>query len=1064
MANANDHMNSDILTRLEVNSRTTDDTLRHIDLSIDSLLSNGLDLSQSTLNAIIADAGPRSASNRSNNARTSTANDSSSSSFDSSDFDTRRGNYKHEVNKSFRSIIDEFTDQVESGFWEAFSGDPITKVCKESAANLEKQMREHGSEFGNKLGESLSNSGAFKELSNKLTRANTALGNGINTLFDNAASALSGGAVDTTAIKAAGGELLSSLVSLGPEAALAASALAAIEVASSILVSSFNDVMESAGEFNAALSNSIFATQNMSKEMLSNSLDRMSQDFNSYIESSYDVMKDATQEMLNAWDSSLEKITATQGYTKSDLQDLISNYAQRLRDEGLESVVSSADITTNLTKVLEAGLSGTVAEEFAYLATVLTEAVPTEDWFSYASTYASIAANAITSGASQSEAIEYANEQLKSFASNMLYASRELAGGFSTGLSNASSLLEDANKIATSAKTNNTTEISGALTSVSAIVGMVAPGLESSITDLITQLAVGGNSSTLTALRSLAGTGASNTSFLNALAQDPKEVLSTMFSNLSKLQKQSADNYMEVAEGLSDTFGVSIDALARVDFDYLAECINEMNTSSSSLDDNMQLLSSGETTSTAEQLRYQQINEYMIDEGLAYVLDNEVARSIQEHMWDEQIKDELIEATYGVELTGATLTLLQSLSNFVENIFGILNPFSWLGKAGDLINVAKTNNQIDADIKSLLEETKVGNGNTKSLYNLTTRGTDLNLTSSYIELLGKKANYGSGTTVGNTLKAISEGPLGLAASAVSAVASALNSQHTSSVASSPTSKYNWGTVSKSTSSLLSQYAGGRYNGGSAYATLTSDSSAQSKISSASKAKLQSYLDSMQSYVDDNKSYDEWVAAASGYGITDLDAALSDYDLTQSDTQAQFTQMQTSKASEYEYNLEQLQYQFYQDGITYLEETWPLYEETLTARHEEVVELLTNIIDNTVLIIEQLERSNKQLTQFYDSWVDYYVNHTAYTQETLSAYDVAAIKNAEKSETGDAVLALADALTSNIVDLKDPTVQTNVLLSQILIVAEAIMQQNNNTSTVSLPTALSALGLGVTSTT
>lgn len=105
---------------------------------------------------------------------------------------------------------------------------------------------------------------------------------------------------------------------------------------------------------------------------------------------------------------------------------------------------------------------------------------------------------------------------------------------------------------------------------------------------------------------------------------------------------------------------------------------------------------------------------------------------------------------------------------------------------------------------------------------------------------------------------------------------------------------------------------------------------------------------------------------------------------------------------------------------------------------------------------------KKESTFYNAWVDYYVNHTAYSKETLKAYDVAGIRNAERKENGDAVLALAKALTSNAVDLKDPAVQTNVLLSKILLVAEAIMQQNNTTGGLALGDNLAALVLGATS--
>ena len=89
---------------------------------------------------------------------------------------------------------------------------------------------------------------------------------------------------------------------------------------------------------------------------------------------------------------------------------------------------------------------------------------------------------------------------------------------------------------------------------------------------------------------------------------------------------------MEVAEGLSSIFGVSLEALARIDFNYLAQSISQMSVGTAALEENMELLASGQTTLTAEQLKNAQINKYMIDEGLSYVLDNEAARAIQQHM------------------------------------------------------------------------------------------------------------------------------------------------------------------------------------------------------------------------------------------------------------------------------------------------------------------------------------------------------------------------------------------------------------------------------------------------
>ena len=59
-------------------------------------------------------------------------------------------------------------------------------------------------------------------------------------------------------------------------------------------------------------------------------------------------------------------------------------------------------------------------------------------------------------------------------------------------------------------------------------------------------------------------------------------------------------------------------------------------------------------------------------------------------------------------------------------------------------------------------------------------------------------------------------------------------------------------------------------------------------------------------------------------------------------------------------------------------------------------------------------------------------------------------------------ALAEALTANVVNLKDPTVQTNAILAQILIVVQAIMNQNNNVAgATTLADSLQALATGLT---
>lgn len=447
--------------------------------------------------------------------------------------------------------------------------------------------------------------------------------------------------------------------------------------------------------------------------------ERVKADYDTIVKKPFELLAEAAETAYSTWDNVLKTVSATQGYDKAGVQSLWSNFAQRLKDENLDSVVSSADIMGNLESVLKQGLSGKVAEEFAYIATTLNNAIPTEDFFQYASTYASIAANAVKNGADQEEALKIANSELGSFASNLLYASRELSGGFSTKLTNAASLFEESTKIAMTSRTGDISNISGVLTSVAATVGAIAPDLADGIVSAVTSAAMGGNSPELTALRSLAGVGASNTAFLQELARNPQKIFSTLFSNLAGMQGMSKDNYMEVAEALSQVFGISMDAFARVDFDYLAKSIDSMQLNDKSLQQNMEALVSGQTTTNEEQLKMQQINQYMIDEGLAYVLDNEVARSIQQHMWDEQMKRELQATTYAVDIQGGALEFLQGIKDTADNIRNFLNPVSWFKKAGNMIMQTVKAEAMHQDLSTIVEQGKVGNGNTAVLKNLT---------------------------------------------------------------------------------------------------------------------------------------------------------------------------------------------------------------------------------------------------------------------------------------------------------------------------------------------------------
>lgn len=839
-----------------------------------------------------------------------------------------------------------------------------------------------------------------------------------------------GAAAAAGAIAEGGGALTAALgtaaAALGPIAVVAGVVVAGlwlVDKAFDQLAETVEPLAEGLSSIKDAFSDASKSATDNNKKYGELAKQRIQADVELYIKEPFRILQEAAQELYNAWDNSIRTINQTQGYSKEDLNKLIGNYATRLRSEGLSAVVSSADITTNLKQVLDAGLSGDVATEFAYEATKLSAAVPTQDWFGYASTYASVAAQQIEAGKSQSEAIAYASQQLESFASNVLYASRQISGGFSTGLKNAEDLFSKAVKISNAAHTNNQTEISGVLTAVSAKVGAVAPDLASSIIDAVYSAATGGNSSELVALRSLAGINASNTEFLQQFARNPQSIFTNLFNKLGDMQHMSDDNYMEVAEGLSKIFGISQDALSQVDFKSLASAISQMNVNNNSLSENMKLLASGESTTTAEQEKMAQINQYMIENGLAYVMDNEAAREIQKHMWDEQLAREMQQSTYAVEIRGAAIDLLTGIKNTGLNLLNLL--------ARSVSTTSLIKNTVDAikqpkDLKAMLEKGAVG-VNQKALHNLLTVNQNLKLTGSLLTVMDKTSSL-----LGNYQSMQSASTKSLSVALSSAVRSSLN-QNVST-------RYNWNTVGKSFYNSMSNAIKSSQH--TPASSLSSNYDPEAAKNAQTAARLDRMISTMDKYVQEGKSYNEWKASAKQYGIADFSSAVKDVGYEETNLQDMFQTSQTNQSVQEAIRRDKREEQFWDNMEAY----------TL-----QFIDLVQNVTNKW---LEDIYNANQK---WYNDWVNYWIKHTQYS----AAYDhssVLKVQQKEKSKSQDAVYALAEALTKNANDLLDPTVQTNAILAQILIVVNAIMQQNDKATEKagsSLPDTLSALAMGLT---
>lgn len=762
---------------------------------------------------------------------------------------------------------------------------------------------------------------------------------------------LTGGATDAGAAMSG---LTNVITSLGPEALLT---VGAFKLVTGILKKGFAPAVEGFKKTIDAADTALNRYHLSQKKNIENAQKRLLEDINTLVSTPFDILKKGAEEWYSAWDNNLRTITATQGYTKSDLQDLMAAFADRLRSEGLTSVVSATDITNNLTKVLQSGLSGEVAEEFAYIATKLNAAVPTQDFFSYADTYASIAANAIRTGMEQADAIEYANQQLTAFANNVLYASREVAGGFTTGLKNAESLFKQSVQISQTGKTYNASEISGVLTAVSAITGAIAPDLATAMTDAIYKAAVGGNSSEVVALRSLAGVNASNTDFLKELTSNPKAVFSELFTELAKRQNMSEDAYMEVAEGLSSIFGLSAESFARVDFGYLAQAIESMDTSSKALTDNMTLLRSGETTTNAEQMKMQQINKMILDEGLSYVLDNEAARSIQEHMWNEQLARELQETEYGVNLHGAALELLEGIRTAVDTITTILNPVKLIGKIASLFSTSKEDDALQADVASILEAGKVGQGNARAKYNLTTYRADLQVVDDLNTMFGTTSSFKKQNAITNALDHSSAWYPGLTLESGN---EAYSGKETKTDNKTPESRVRWATVGKSIAYEIMNSKKTEYEllGIEGVQKTNAQNNEAQVASVASSQNLQKMLDSMESYVRSNESatYEDWMNTARSFGIADYGQVVKDSSLTEDQIKNQYALLQAQLGLNQQKQREQNEEKYWSDttqSLTKVEENTSKSSDSvgIVAQTAEQISGSLSVIQTTYLSVD-----------------------------------------------------------------------------------------------------------------
>ena len=871
----------------------------------------------------------------------------------------------------------------------------------------------------------------------------------------------------------------------------------------------FSDLLESAKESMNRYTKS--RQTNLEKEN-----ERLRKDIETLVTEPFEILKKAADEVYSAWSQNIRLVAGTQGYSKADLQNLMADYAVRLRAEGLGNVISTTDVYNNLAKVIQSGLTGQAAVEFAYQATKYGAAIPNQDFFGYAESYASVAANAIAAGKSESEALKIANENLRDFANSLLYTTRILSGGYATGLKSSESIYSSAVKIAQAARSENISGIAQSLLAIQGYVGSIAPDLVNSITDKIYSLATGGNSAELVALRSLAGINASNTEFIKMFSQNPQQVLRNIFANLGTMVSQYSGAYMEKAEGYASLFGLSPEALQRIDFVSLASALEQISTDLTSdtgyLAENFNLLQEGQTTTTAEQLKIAQINKYMVEEGLAYVIDNEAAQMIQQHMWDEQLAKEIMEAEYGINLVGSSAQALQKIISGIDKVISIVSPAAWGKKLADVLQAKKEVQAQEEDIGQILRLGLVGSGNVQDYINLITRGQDLGLTRTLVGLMGGVAHYYSGWYSEDKLTNILTSMAYPTQNMYDTIAgwfeqgrinrdeAIINGLYPSNKFG--TASYSWGslgTVSKGSANLAASIL--KASQSSELITQQTVSNVEG-IASTSVAFVTSKIDKMlsdeylnQQFVLQGKSFEEWKQSARAQGITDLESAIEKAGYTLNDIEDYYSKKQIEVGSQAQLAQREEEQKFHQAGMNFWStQFWNDFNTPLTYLIQDVsgkldtiitvqadwrssqLDKLQKITDNQIdwknyfstAWIESAWRNDfigesGYFTRFFNAFTQRFVED-AYNNSGYTYSDVQAIQRQEELSKNASVMELAEYLTSNLGDLKDPQNQTNALLAQILVVISAIMSQNGNVpATSSLPSSLSGLARGITNT-
>lgn len=413
-------------------------------------------------------------------------------------------------------------------------------------------------------------------------------------------------------------------------------------------------------------------------KIIEQGLDKIRSDVKSMATYQVEIYEQATQKLYSAWDKNLAQITATMGYTKDGMDELMVEVAQSL--EAYSKSINVADYADVLAGALNANLNGELAKVFSTQSIILQKAIPEFNSQNMAEQFAAIWTRAEREAdGSGKEMMVKAMEQV----AGAIKAIEKTTDGNNQFIKQVPAYLTKAEEMVARAG-GSVDKVADLTTQMMAAEGPLAslvPQLSGFTGELVSTLTDQNNSSAV-ALRAIMhdlneNIGITATDFLKSFMADTKGTLETAYRAIDEFITRNANPaaQQEFYESMSTLFGISADKLSQIDFAYIAEQLSLTNATlnKEELENAQDRIKEGEVATLEEQLVNLTSQQLMATNAVADTLDNALMRELEKH---ETALEKMVyeqTAVQSVDFAEKTVTFIRRTMELVVSLFDPLN-------------------------------------------------------------------------------------------------------------------------------------------------------------------------------------------------------------------------------------------------------------------------------------------------------------------------------------------------------------------------------------------------------